>query len=187
MTDYLRLALIFLLAVNPAAAFIAMIPVRSRSPRSAWLRASAAGFALAAVLYLAAVAGADSLLDLLEIEPETFRVAAGVVLAAMGARALLPAGNELDDAPAGWRFGLYPLGIPLLAGPAGLMAALSYGADEGAAFTVAAAAPALVVSAIVVSRAPERWRPAFAAVAPLAAALLVAAGAGLIVTGVRDI
>lgn len=187
MTDYLRLALIFLLAVNPAAAFIAMIPVRSRTPQTAWLPASAAGLALAGALYAGAVVGADALLDLLEIEPETFRVAAGVVLAAMGARALLPTRNEFDDALAGWRFGVYPLGIPLLAGPAGLMAALSYGADEGAGFTFVAAAPALVVAAALAARAPERWRPAFAMVAPLAAALLVAAGAGLIVTGVRDI
>ncbi len=187
MTDYLRLALVFLLAVNPALAFLSFLPVRNEAAPHTRVPAAGFGAVMAMALYLAAVAGAASLLDLLEVEPETFRVAAGVVLAAVGARALLPPLPPYGEAPAGWRAGIYPLGIPLLAGPAGLMASLSYAADEGAATTFAAVVPALLLAAALLAWAPARWRPAFAMIAPLAAALLVAAGAGLIVTGVRDI
>lgn len=187
MTDYLRLAVVFLLAVNPAFVFLSYLPPANGSSPRARVTAAALGLALATGLYAAAVLGSSPLLDFLKVEPETFRVAAGVVLATMGARALLPASSALGDVPSGWRAGIYPLAIPLLAGPAGLVAALSYAADESAGLTFVATLPALGAAAALSAWAPSCWRPACAMAAPLAAALLVAAGAGLIVTGVRDI
>lgn len=187
MTGYLQLAVVLLLAVNPAAAFLAFVPRGDEPSLTERPPAAATGLALAAVLYATAASTARPLLDFLDVEPETFRVAAGVVMAVMGARTLLPPLPAMGDASRDWRAGIYPLGIPLIAGPAGLMAAISYGADEGTAFTLAAAAPALLLASAVAGLAPVRIRPVFAIAAPLMAALLVAAGAGLIVSGVRDI
>ncbi|MGE5596241.1 MAG: MarC family protein [Hyphomicrobiales bacterium] len=186
MTEYLRLLVVFFAAVNPAAVVLAASGVRE-GPARAFVRTAALGLAVAAVLYVVAVLVADSLLDFLDVAPETFRIAAGIVMATAGVFAVWRARVASGPGEGDWRDGVFPLGIPLLAGPSGLIAALSYGADEGAAKAFFAAAPVLVVAAALLCTKAGRAHAAADAVARLTGALLVVIAAGLIVEGVRDI
>lgn len=185
MSDSLRLAVVFLAAVNPAAvALAAWAPSR---PRARAAEAGVTGLAVAAALVLAAALGANSLLDALDIAPETFRIAAGMVMLTAGAYAVARARVAAAAFEDGWKGGISPLGLPLLLGPAVAVAALSYGADEGAAKTFAAALPALALAAALTVARPHGWTALTDGVARLLGAGLVAVAAGLIVDGVRDI
>jgi len=187
MTDFLRLAVTFFAAMNPAAVALGFALRDDAPPRDQRPVAVGVGCAVAAALFALAVLTAQRALDFLDIEPETFRVAAGVVMAAMGVVGLWPRRAGPAALPSDWRAGIYPLGLPLLAGPAGLMAAVSYGADKGNGVVLLAILPALAIAAMLALLAGPRLRFAALTLAPLTAALLVAVAAGLIVSGVRDI
>lgn len=135
-------------------------------PRSAAL-ALLAGYGLVAV----AVAFANDLLDGLSISPESFRVAAGLVVGAAGLRTLV------WPHPASGPFGA------VLVTPELACLAVSFGADEGTWRVLAAATVALpfLIAAVVVARGPTVLAAQF-----LAALGLVVAVA-LIVSGVRDV
>jgi len=190
MTDFLLLVVIFIAAVNPAWA--ALVYDRLHDHRASPAEAGrllpvAVGVAIAVVLLLAAALFADSLLDALSIEPETFRVAAGIVMAAMGVTAITGRRPIDIDHPDGWSRGIYPLAIPLFAGPAALVAAMIYSVDEGAGQVIAAAAVALGLAAALSLVTAPRARPFLAAATPLLAALLVLVAAGLVVDGIQAI
>jgi multiple antibiotic resistance protein len=187
VSNYLRLVVVFLAAINPAAVAMAMAATSSKGDaRARWLM-PAIGASLAAVLYAAATFGAEPLLDWLQIEPESFRVAAGVVMATVGVYAVW-SGRLGDYTPdAGAQAAFFPLGLPLLAGPAGLIAALSYSVDKGAGKTIGAICVGVIVAAVLVAARPAKAAPALDAVARVTGALLVAVAAGLIVSGVRAI
>jgi len=187
MTDYLRLAVAFFAAINPAAVALAFALRTDAPPREQRAIPVAVGCTVAAGLFAIAVLTADAALDFLKIEPETFRVAAGVVMAAIGVLGLWPRRSGPAVLPAGWRAGVYPLGLPLLAGPAGLMAAVSYGADKGAGLAFVSILPTLVITATLAILAAPRLRIPMLVLALWTGALLVAVAAGLIVSGVRDI
>ncbi|MFN0093551.1 MAG: MarC family protein [Dehalococcoidia bacterium] len=180
MTETAQLIAIFIAAVNPAAVALAAGRFEPRT-------ALAGGLGALALLAVAAFA-ADAFLDALDIEPETFRIAAGVVLLASGAvviwraraGALEPEGSPLAQA-------LSPIAFPLLFSPAVAAAALSYGADDGPAKTILAGAIGLILAVAGLALGPGRARPVLDGVARLLGALLVAVAAGLIVEGVRDI
>lgn len=186
MSDYLQLLVIFFATINPPAVALAardLAESRSRRP----LVVAAVGFAIAGVLYLFAAAVADSLLDFLDVAPETFRIAAGIVMGTTGVFALWRARVAAAPSEDGLQDAVFPLAIPLLASPAGLIAALSYGADEGAGMAFGAAVVPLAVAAALTVAPLRRGEVAADAVARLLAALLVVVAAGLIVEGVRDI
>jgi multiple antibiotic resistance protein len=191
MTEYWRLVLVFFAAVNPAAVALA---AASASAKVASLQrpagravAAGVGLAVAGGLFVAATLGADRVLDALDIAPETFRIAAGIVMLIVGANAVWRGTVDSEPAPDGWQAGVFPFGLPLLAGPAALIAAVSYAADKGEAKTLGAVALPLVLAALLVVVGVGRWRPAADAIARLSGALLIALACGLIVAGVRDI
>jgi small neutral amino acid transporter SnatA (MarC family) len=187
LNEYLRLLAAFFAAANPAAVAMAMASKGDRSDaRQPWMTAII-GAAVAALLFFAAVLAASPLLDWLQIEPETFRIAAGIVMAVSGAYTIWFGrwGRHTDDV--GRLAPVFPLGLPLLAGPAGLMAALSYSVDEGAGQTFGAIVVWIVVGAILVVARPPKSGAALDAIARITGALLVAIAAGLVVSGVRAI
>ena len=187
MSEYLRLLVTFFAAANPAAVAMAMAVKRDdRDARQPWMTAII-GAAVAALLFVVAVLVASSLVDWLQIEPETFRIAAGIVMAVSGAYTIWFGrwGRHTDDV--GRLAPVFPLGLPLLAGPAGLMAALSYSVDEGAGQTFGAIVVWIVVGAILVVARPPKSGAALDAIARITGALLVAIAAGLVVSGVRAI
>lgn len=182
MTGFLQLIVIFIAAVNPAAVALSA----AGQPRVA--RTAALGCAIAVALVVIAAAGADRFLDAFDIEPETFRIGAGVVLLANGVVVLVRA-RPAAFAPEGawWQQAISPLAFPVLFGPAVAAAALSYGADDGPAKTIPAAVIAVVVAAAVYATGAARGRPALDGLARLLGALLVVVAVGLIVEGVRDV
>jgi hypothetical protein len=136
------------------------------APRTLAL-ALAAGFALVAVGALVA----DDLLDALSISPESFRIAAGLVLAAAGLRTIV------------WPQPSGPFAAILIT-PSLACLAISFGADEAAGAVLGAAAIALGVVAAA-ALAPART-PLGRATEFLAAAQVVIAVA-LVVSGMRDV
>jgi len=191
MTEYWRLVLVFFATVNPAAVALAAAsasaPVASLQGLARRAVAAGIGVAVAGALFVGATLGAGRVLDALDIAPETFRIAAGIVMLIVGANAIWGGTVASEPAPDGWQAGVFPIGLPLLAGPASLIAAVSYAVDEGEAKTLGAAVIPLALAALLIVAGVARWRPAPDAIARLSGALLIALACGLMVAGVRDI
>lgn len=131
MSDGLRLAVIFIAAVNPAAVLAAWAPSQRERGRRRWRWwGSRWRWRWCWPRRLARTARST-----LDIAPETFRIAAGLVMLTAGAYAIARARVAAAAFEDGWKAGVSPLGLPLLLSPAVAVAALSYGADEGAAKT----------------------------------------------------
>jgi hypothetical protein len=132
------------------------------------------GLALAcgAVLVVVATVFADDLLDALSISPESFRIAAGLVLAVTAIRTLV-----WPNAVAG------PFAAVLVT-PELACVALSFGADEPAGRALGAAALTFPIVAIA---ATTRVRVPAVLAAQLLAALGIVVAVALAVSGMRDV
>jgi small neutral amino acid transporter SnatA (MarC family) len=183
VTDFLQLLVFLVAAVNPAAAAGAPEP----AGRALSGRVLGFGTIVAVVLVGGVALLADPILDGLGVEPETFRVGAGVVLLIGGALAVWNGCAPHRGPWDGDRAAIFPLGLPVLATPAALAAAVSYGADEGSGQTLAAAMIALGGAAALVALRAGGFVAATDAVARVTGGVLVAVAAGLIVSGVRAI
>ena len=183
MTDFLQLLVYFVAAVNPAAAAAAPKP-----PGKALEPAVLGGGVLvAAVLLGLAVLLAEPILDGLGVEPETFRVGAGVVFLVAAALAVWNGGAPHAGPWDGRGVAVFPLGLPVLATPAALAAAVTYGADEGSGKTLAAAGIALAVAGVLLAIRAGRREAAMDGIARVTGGVLAIVAAGLIVSGVRAI
>ena len=178
--------LLLFAAVNPPVALFAMNAAHKASGERLQPRSVLIAFLASAALLLAAVFAADAFLDVLELEPETFRISAAVILAVSGAAILFfgPLSYPLEP---GWKGALFPFAFPLLASPAALAAVLTRSADKGEPQAVLAAL--VVVGAVTVGVFALSGRPVpfAAALARLIAALLIARAVGLLVDGVRAV
>jgi hypothetical protein len=135
-------------------------------------RAVAAAVLAGAALVVAAILLADPLLDALAISPESFRVAAGIVVGAAGLRTLV-----WPRAPGG------PFAVVLVT-PELTTLAISFGADESAGRALAAAALALLPALLAYqARRPETS----ALAAQFLAALAIVVAIALAVSGIRDV
>jgi hypothetical protein len=124
------------------------------------------------VLVVVATVFAGDLLEALSISPESFRIAAGLVLAVTGIRTLL------------WPNAVAGPFTAVLVTPELASVALSFGADESTGRALGAAALTLPILAIAATtRAP--LPPALAA--QLLAALQIVVAVALTVSGVRDV
>jgi hypothetical protein len=130
--------------------------------------------ALLAGLVLIALSAvfADDLLDALSISPESFRIAAGIVLFITGVRPLV-----WPYVPAG------PFAAVLIT-PELACLAISLGADEGVGRVLGAAAVALPVAAIATL---VHQREPMAVAAQFLAALQLVVAVALVVSGLRDV
>ncbi len=173
------LAFAFVAAVNPCR-------LRLVLPESRAAVALGALVALAGVAAIAAVAGA--MLDALDISPESFRLAAAVVLALEGARALLLARPRKEPELAGLGAALVPVAFPLLLSPGVVALAVAAGGDdvELEALGALALALALVLAVMLVPRTP-RADGLLAAGGRLLGALEIAAGVALAVGAIHDV
>jgi hypothetical protein len=154
------------LATTNAGRF-ALAGQADRPPPRSIVLALCAGLGLVA----AATVFADDLLDALDISPESFRIAAGLVLGAAGVRTLVWPRPSSGPFPA------------VLVTPDLACVALSFGADEDSWKVLAAAAVSLpfLLAAVARPRGPLVLATQF-----LAALELVVAVA-LIVSGVREV
>lgn len=198
MSELPFLLLVFWAAVNPAASVSALAPAGSDRADRAWalpaMGAVLAGAGLAGALLLLAVAAREPFLDFLDVSAASFEVAAGLIMIAGSLRPLwqgraLEATTSLGSGDL--RHALAPLAVPLMASPAALAAAISYGDRTDALATAVAAALLVALTAAAIG-----WRSSLtravggatvAAVARLSGALLVVLGFGLVVDGVLSI
>lgn len=188
MTAYWELAVVLAAAVNPAA--IAAAAAGLPGSMASRGLAVAIAWAIGAGMTAAAAYGAEQLLAGLELNHETFRIAAGAVLAVTGARETWHGSPPLTSVPVrAWEQGVYPLGLPLLASPAGLMATIALAGDSqvGPAKTLTAALPALAAGAAAALAAREGERGLWRSAAQLIGALAVAVGVAFVVAGIRSV
>lgn len=147
---------------------------------------------LGAVLALGAIAGlawvSQPLLDTLEITPETFRIAAGLVALVAGAAGLVRPRPGEEPALAGWRAAIWPVAFPRLLAPEVAALALTTGSKEGVLATIVAASVGLGAAVVLgvlrregVSDGVLEWAGRLLAVA------LVASGVFLMIEGIRDV
>ena len=180
-------ALALVLALNPARAMFAV-------PRAGCSRRDAAGLAalggtIGAAVVVAAAAGADPLLDALDVSDPSFRMAAAFAAVVAGAADTFRAPPAPEPALPGWKAALVPVAIPVVARPALVVLAIGAGADHGAGLTAAAMAFAVAALVGLVAAAPVegpggrvlRWAGRLLALG------LVACGVVLGVDGVLDV
>lgn len=190
MTELLRIAFVLFLALNVAAVAARLPTAISGLPTPTRAAMFAAGMAVA--LGVVGLLGAlhEPLLDALDVEPETFRVAAGVI-AALGGLRVVAAPRRTAPAPNGWAGALVPLAFPLLLTPELAALSVSYGADEGVGVTLSALAVAGLAgwaAGTLLAGTRDAWhRTLVAGAARFAGAVLAVAGVGLVVDGVRSI
>jgi small neutral amino acid transporter SnatA (MarC family) len=139
-------------------------------------------FAVSALLVAASV----NLLDGLQITPETWRIAAGVVAALAGVRVFVAPGRADEPELDGRRAAVVPVAFPLLITPEVVALVAIFGATESAAVSIGGLAVALAAG--VATGALRRLRPSvWTAGARMLAAVLILAGIALIVEGIRDV
>ncbi|MGH9192233.1 MAG: MarC family protein, partial [Acidimicrobiales bacterium] len=160
------------------------VPRRDRSRRDVAAVAAVGGVAGGLVVYLVSLASGP-LLDAFDVSAPAFRIAAGAVGAIAGAVALVRPAPSPEPALEGRGAALVPVAVPLVAGPALVVLALSAHADRGAGVVAVSLAIAVGLIAIVaprvgvdgVSGRSLRWAArATAAAAVVAAVLLVVDG-----------
>lgn len=169
-------------AVNP---FRSRVGLRAdRIPIPATVVGVAAG--IAGVAALAAVAA--SLLDVLQITPETFLIAAGLVAIIAGARTFFAPRPFDEPALEGWREGLWPIAFPRLLSPEVIALSIGLASQNGVGALVAAAAGGVVVLAVLTRvRLTERRTRFLTALGVVLAMLLVVAGIWMMIEGIRDV
>ncbi len=187
MTDFPELLIVFYASVNPASA--AAVNLAARAVRDAVVPALVAMGTAAALLLLASLT-ADPVLSWLDVAPETFRVAAGTVMAITGLRWVWGGrpwwsdGQPLDRPVAA----VFPLAWPAIANPAAVAAAMAMALDAGRAETIAAWAPMAAAGAVLGSGVISGRNARIAgALSQLTGLLTVAAGVALVVDGVRAV
>jgi multiple antibiotic resistance protein len=185
VSEFVRAAVGMFAAVAPLGALPVFLDARvSAEDRP---RVLAMMFVTALLLLGAAAMVAQPFLDWLDISPENFQLAAGIIMLPQAVQ-LLWRGRTLSESDKG---AIVPLAIPLLAGPASLAAAMSYGTRFGEADAIGASAAVLMVTSGLLLAGDGFQRRVGGAVigvlARLNGALLVVIAIELAVDGVRSV
>lgn len=190
VNDWWQMLIIFVLAANPAgsAAGMASLHPRVDMDRHRWPIA-ATGVATSGAIAILAIAPAEPLVDALSVDQATFRLAAGAVLLIVAAQTIWRGYPFLHEPGSGWKAGIYPLGLPLVGGPAVIAAALNWSAepDVGPWLTLTTVIPALLLSVGAAVLAPRTGAGVLAALSRLLGVLLALAGVAIIVSGVQAV
>lgn len=145
-----------------------------------------AGIALAIVAAVAA--SSDGVLGALEISPETYLIAAGVVAVLAGGRGIFFPTPVPEPSLPGWRAGLWPIAYPHLLAPEVLAITLAVPGQRGVGATIVAGAVAIGLAALAGLVRLGSWRIRVAAAAGrLLATSLVVAGIWMVIEGIRDV
>lgn len=184
MSDFLRTLLVFFAAINPAAVWLAVGARVEGQPH----RLATAGTAavVAGLIVVVGAVGSAAALNALDVEPETFRTSAGIVMASMGVQAIWRADIPYDTEQS-WKDGIFPVGIPIIAGPAMIVAAVTYADYTGTWQTVTGGLVIVLASAAAVAWLPRRLDVAYEIVARLSGALLIVFAVAIVVSGVKDV
>lgn len=135
-------------------------------------------------IVLAAALASGPLLDVLDVDTETFRIATGLVVIVVGAARLLGAGTRAEDGEDRVSFVL-PVAYPVLIGPETVLVATSVGSDHGVWLALIGA---VVGAALALLGARAWWTDRLPRlVSRLAGAVLVVLAVALVFDGLRDI
>ena len=183
--NFSLMALAFFAALNPARVRLGLPEDDDGRARP---RPMALGIAVTFGLAALGVAVAGRLLDGLDVSPETFRVAAGAVMAVAAAWVLVRPERADEPELDGIWAGLVPITFPLLISPELFVLTLSTGADEPAGQVLGALAIALGVAfgLGILPRTPAVTSLLRAESRLLGAVLMIAAIA-LVISGIRDV
>ena len=185
MTDFSRVAVGLFLVLNAPGALGAFAAI---APRDAPARLRLVGGVLAIALGALVVAAvlSDPFLDWLHISPETFQVAAGIVMLTLGLRLLFfgEMGPPSATSP-------LPGALSLVLGPVLIVAMLSYSARFGTGTSLGAAVLAVVVSGCLLTGAgwlsTRIGSAGRSAVARFSGALIVLLAIQLMVDGIQSV
>lgn len=176
------------------AVVVTMNPPRTRlglpetgSQRARW-EIVPAGIVVGAAI-LALVGGASGrVLEALEISPESFRIAAGVVLVIAATWMFFQPAPRVEPLPSGMWGALWPVAYPRVVSPETLTLTVTIGASDGMGRLLpglgTAAAILLVTGAVPTTAFIRRL---LAALGRLAAVAVAVAGVGLLLLGVREV
>jgi small neutral amino acid transporter SnatA (MarC family) len=144
---------------------------------------------LAALATVAALAETGrALIDALEISPESFRLATGLVLALEGARSFLVPRPAAEPELGGLLAAIVPVLFPLLLQPGVVTLAVAAGGDDVAGTAIGAFALALVPLGVLAALpAGPRGSALLVAGARLIGALETVAGVALSIDAIRDV
>jgi len=151
-------------------------------------QATAVGLGLLITAAIAVAAVADGLLEWLDISPETWRLAAGVVIIGAGLWVLVFPQRRQEPELGGLGAGVVPTFFPILLSPEVFVLIMSTGADETLGFTLWALA--VPVAGLVLLSLVHRQPPSetvMTGVSRLFGALAVVVGIALIISGIRDV
>ena len=175
----------YMAALNPTRTRLG-VPEYSDGKARMGPLASGAAIGLGALLALAALA--RSLLDALEISPETFRIAAGLVLVIVAARMLFVSVPPAEPVPDGAGAALWPVAYPRVISPETITLVLTSAASDG----VGAMLPGLVSATVVLValgliRTGSLSKRVLANLGRVLAVALVLVGIWLALQGVREV
>jgi small neutral amino acid transporter SnatA (MarC family) len=151
-----------------------------------WILSSTA--ALAALSFAAALN--DPLLDWLEVSPESFQLAAAAAMFPLAIRLLVAGDSMAMPAQLPGYAWLVPLGVPMLASPTSIIAAISYAARFGEMRAILASAVVLAATGALFTwlDRPERARTVLLqTLARLSGGLLILVAFELAIDGVHSV
>lgn len=177
-------ALAFLAVANPFRWRLSL-PEDDGLPRPQPL---AVGLGLLIAVTLAITAAADSVLDWLDISPETWRIAAGIVVIGAGLWVMAFPQRHQEASLRGIAAGVVPVFFPVLLAPELFVLLKSTGADEGVSFTLwALAIPVAGIVLLALLRRSPTSETVMTGLSRLLGALAVVIGIALIISGIRDV
>jgi multiple antibiotic resistance protein len=148
--------------------------------------------AAAFVMLLAFSLGGQEVLEFLGISPESFQVAAGLLLLPPAYRLIAegqPAPEHQGDSRDPMDFALVPLATPLIAGPGALAATTSFAQDAGQATTIGAFSIVLLITLVSFVAADQLFRlaggPLLRVLARIVGILLFAIAVDFVLDGAR--
>ena len=179
-------AIVLIATFNP---LLVRLALPSRQNRSERMKLAALGGVIGSAIVVLAAALSGPILDLLDVNRPSARIAVGVVGAAAGLVRMFRKLPSTQNAPSGLRAAVVPVAIPYVATPALILLGLSAGADLGVGFvviTLAAAVVALIALVAWNTDAPTsgpvaRWAARLLAMVAVASCVL------LVVNGVFDV
>lgn len=151
-------------------------------------QALAVGVTVLAVVAAVIAAVAGLMLDWLDISPETWRIAAGIVVIGAGLWVMVFPQRRSEAALPGYWAGVVPIFFPVLLAPELYVLLKSTGVDAGSGVTLGALAhPVAAVLALgIVPRTPTS-AAILTGLSRLLGALAVVIGIALIISGIRDV
>lgn len=175
------LVLLVVAAVNPPRTRIAL-PDQLGGP------AAGVGLGLSVAVVAAIASSSGTVLDILEISPETFLIATGLVAVIAGTVMSFSPEPRVEPPLAGWRVGVWPVAFPLLLSPQVLLLAVALPGQVGVWATVVAHTVAFGL-AIGLALFPGRdlGRRLLASLGVALGAVLVVGGIWAMIEGIRDV